>query len=64
MVISSTVNRSDPFEPREAVALALAKMGPLLSQPLIAPIFDFLVTREALGDRNADVRKAALDADV
>lgn len=64
MVIAETTSRTDPFDARIATALALEKMAPLLSQSLIAPIFDFLITREALGDRNSAVRKAMLNAGI
>ncbi len=64
MVIRETLNRTDPFEARVATALALEKMGPLLPQALVAPVVDFLVAREALGDRNASVRKAMLNAGI
>ena len=62
MVIRETLIRSDPFEARTAAALALEKMAPLIPQSLVAPIFGFLISREALGDRKPEVRKAMLNA--
>ena len=61
MVISGTLSRSDPFHARAAIAIALGKMAPHLPQSLVAPIFSFLIEREALGDRHAVVRKAMLN---
>ncbi|WWD15877.1 hypothetical protein CI109_100301 [Kwoniella shandongensis] len=62
MVIPETVNRPDPFEARVAIALALEKLSPLLSADLIAPIFDFLINSQTLGDRHSEVRRAMLNA--
>ena len=64
MVIAETLSRTDPFQARIAVATTLEKMARLLSQDMVAPIFDFLVAREALGDRHPDVRKALLSAGI
>ncbi|WRT67086.1 uncharacterized protein IL334_004052 [Kwoniella shivajii] len=62
MVIPETVNRSDPWEARVAIAYALEKLAPLLSTPLITPIFDFLINKEPLGDRHSEVRRTMLNA--
>lgn len=62
MIIPETVNRADPFEARVAIALALEKISPLIPDNLVHPIFDFLVVKEALGDRNGQVRRAMLGA--
>ena len=62
MIIPETVNRADPYEARVAIALALEKMSPLIPDNLVHPIFDFLVVKEALGDRNGQVRRAMLGA--
>ncbi|KAK4684697.1 hypothetical protein P7C73_g5471, partial [Tremellales sp. Uapishka_1] len=62
MVIPESLNRADPFEVRVAIALGLEKLAPLLQDTYVAPIFGFLVTREALGDRHAEVRRAMLNA--
>lgn len=64
MVIPETLSRPDPFEARVAVALTVEKMAPLLAQAQIAPVFDFLVFQEALGDRHSEVRKTLLDAGI
>lgn len=62
MIIPETVNRADPFEARVAIALALEKIAPLLPDSLVHPVFDFLVGKEALGDRHGQVRRAMLGA--
>ncbi len=62
MVIPESLNRQDPYSVRVAVAVALEHMAPLLPSSSVAPIFEFLVTREALGDRHAEVRKAMINA--
>lgn len=63
MVIPETVNRADPFESRTAIALALHKMAPQISQSLVEPLFQFFISG-ALGDRHSAVRKTMLDAAV
>ncbi|KAK8869849.1 hypothetical protein IAR55_000417 [Kwoniella newhampshirensis] len=62
MVIPETVNRPDPWDARVAIALALEKMAPLLSASMVAPIFDFLINKESLGDCHSEVRRAMLNA--
>ncbi|KIR26892.1 50S small subunit ribosomal protein L19 [Cryptococcus deuterogattii LA55] len=62
MIIPETVNRPDPWESRVAIAVALEKIAPLLSTDMIAPIFDFLIKQETLGDRHSAVRNAMLNA--
>jgi hypothetical protein len=42
----------------------LEKMAPLLPESLVAPIFDFLVNRQALGDRHGEVRRMMLNAGI
>lgn len=64
MVIPETVNRADPFETRVAIALALERMSPLLSDDMINPVFNFLVVQEALGDRSSQARRAMLNAGI
>jgi len=62
MIIPETLNRADPFEARVAIASALNSLAPFITQDMIVPIFDFLIVREALGDRHAEVRKNMLNA--
>lgn len=63
-MIAETVNRADPFEARVAIALSMEKMAPLLPDSLISPVFNFLVVKEALGDRHSQVRRAMLNAGI
>lgn len=62
ILIPETVNRADPYEARVAIGVALAALAPLITQDMIIPIFDFLIEREALGDRNGSVRRNMLNA--
>ena len=62
MIILETVDRQDPFEARVAIGLSFEKLSPLIPQDAVVPIFDFFVSREALGDRHGQVRKAMLSA--
>ncbi|EIW69657.1 hypothetical protein TREMEDRAFT_73934 [Tremella mesenterica DSM 1558] len=62
MVIPETLNRPDPFESRIAVALALEKLSPLFPADAVVSMFEFMIARQALGDRNGQVRRAMLAA--
>ncbi|OMJ22814.1 Translational activator GCN1 [Smittium culicis] len=65
IVIPGTVNKSDPFEARVSVAWSLKWLSPLLySGTLAETVISFLLTSEALGDRNDEVREAMLEAGV
>ncbi|ORX39844.1 regulation of translational elongation-related protein [Kockovaella imperatae] len=62
MVIPETVNRADPWEARVAIATALRNLAPMIPQNLVASLFDFFISGEALGDRHSEVRKTMLEA--
>nr|ODN81184.1 50S small subunit ribosomal protein L19 [Cryptococcus depauperatus CBS 7841] len=62
MVLPETVNRPDPWESRVAIALGLEHIAPLLTTSMIAPIYDFFIKQETLGDRHSAVRGAMLNA--
>jgi hypothetical protein len=62
MVILDTVNRSDPFAARIAIASALEKMAPQIGQESVSSLFDFFISKEALGDRHSEVRRTMLNA--
>ena len=62
MIIPETVNRTDPYEARVAIALAFQRLAPLMSDALVDPVFEFFVVKEALGDRHGAVRRGMLDA--
>jgi hypothetical protein len=62
MIIPETVNRTDPYETRVAIALSFQRLAPLMSDTLVDPVFEFFVVKEALGDRHGAVRRGMLDA--
>lgn len=62
MVIPETVDRPDPWESRSAIASTLQKLASLIPDSLVQTILDFLIKREALGDRNEEVRRSMLNA--
>ncbi|KAF7728036.1 translational activator of GCN4 [Apophysomyces ossiformis] len=62
MVIPETLNRKDPWEARSGLALALKASAPYLHLQNAASLCKFLITDEALGDRNEVVRKQMLEA--
>src|ERR1700722_6739823 len=57
MVMAQSLDQSDPSPARPAIASPFPHPPPSLSAPAIDPSFTFLIHSEALGDRNADVRK-------
>ncbi|KAH7908270.1 armadillo-type protein [Hygrophoropsis aurantiaca] len=62
MVIAQSLDRSDPWPTRVAVASALEHLAPSLTEAQIEPFFAFFIKDEALGDRSADVRRGMLHA--
>ena len=62
MIIPETVNRTDPYEARVAIALTFERLAPLMPDALVDPVFEFFVVKEALGDRHGAVRRGMLDA--
>jgi hypothetical protein len=62
MIIAETVNRTDPFPTRIAIATAVEKMAPQVPQASVASLFDFFISQEALGDRHSEVRRTMLNA--
>lgn len=62
MLITESLDRQDPFPVRVAVAQALQNLAPHFQKANVVHLFDFMVTHEALGDRNSEVRRALLDA--
>jgi HEAT repeat protein len=62
MVIASSLDRSDPWATRVAVALAFEHSVQSFTEDLIEPFFVFLIKDEALGDRSPDVRRGMLRA--
>ncbi|PWA03181.1 hypothetical protein BB558_000655 [Smittium angustum] len=65
IVIPETANKVDPFESRVSVAWAIKHLAPLMdSKAQAEPMVKFLLDKEALGDRNSEVREAMLEAGV
>lgn len=62
MVIEKSLDRTDPWQARLAIADTLRSLAPAFSEQDTVPFFNFLLHDEALGDRNADVRRGMLDA--
>ena len=62
MVIEETLDREDPWQIRGAVALAFQHLAPHVPTPDLVPFYEFLIGKEALGDRSEDVRQKMLDA--
>lgn len=62
MIISETVDRSDPWPARLAAAQTLKNLAPFFTTDAVEPFFSFLIHDQALGDREAPVRKEMLSA--
>ncbi|KAH7929550.1 ARM repeat-containing protein [Leucogyrophana mollusca] len=62
MVIAQSLDRSDPWTTRLAIASTLEHLAPSFTEDLIEPFFVFLIKDEALGDRSAEVRRGMLRA--
>ncbi|KAF9561868.1 ARM repeat-containing protein [Agrocybe pediades] len=62
MVIASSLDRSDPWPARVAVAQAFRLLAPSFTEAEVEPFFKFLIEDEALGDRTPDVRRGMLSA--
>ncbi|KAG2158689.1 armadillo-type protein [Suillus bovinus] len=62
MVIASSLDRSDPWATRVAVALAFEHLAQSFTEDQVEPFFVFLIKDEALGDRSPDVRRGMLRA--
>jgi hypothetical protein len=62
MVREESLNRTDPWQVRLAIADTFRALAPSFTSDLLVPFFQFLIESEALGDRNAVVRRGMLDA--
>ncbi len=56
MVIAESLDDTDPYPARSAIASCLTCLAPYLQAQQLELIFDFLVKQEALGDRAPEVR--------
>lgn len=54
----------DPWPTREAIAQTLESLAPYLPEDLVHSMFKFLIAGRALGDKDANVRRAMLKAGV
>ena len=62
MVLAHSLDRSDPWPARLAIARAFELLAALFSPTEVEPFFKFLIHDQALGDRTADVRQGMLTA--
>lgn len=62
MVIAQSLDRTDPWPARLAVARTLEALAPSFPEDEVTLFFQFLVSDEALGDRHGDVRRGLLAA--
>jgi len=62
MVITETVDRSDPWPARLAAAQTFNNLAPAFTVDVVEPFFDFLIQDQALGDCEAAVRREMLTA--
>ncbi|KZT22524.1 ARM repeat-containing protein [Neolentinus lepideus HHB14362 ss-1] len=62
MVIEQSLNQTDPWPTRQAIAQAFELLAPSIPEQEIEPFFSFLIKEEALGDRTPDVRREMLHA--
>src|SRR5712691_6793863 len=62
LVDERSLGRTDPWQARLAIAQTLEYLAPVFSEEVTVPFFNFLVKEEALGDRNAEVRRGMLSA--
>ncbi|EGO00628.1 hypothetical protein SERLA73DRAFT_71629 [Serpula lacrymans var. lacrymans S7.3] len=62
MVIAQSLDRTDPWTARLAIALTFENVAPSFTEDVIEPFFTFLIKQEALGDRTAEVRRGMLNA--
>lgn len=62
MLIEHSLDRLDPWLARNAVADTFEHLAEDFTENEVVPFFDFLIRDEALGDRNAEVRRGILNA--
>ncbi|OJT01635.1 Translational activator GCN1 [Trametes pubescens] len=61
MLIAHSVDRTDPWPARVAVARAFQLLAPAFTPQDVEPFFKFLIHDQALGDRHPDVRRGMLN---
>lgn len=61
MLIPQSIDRTDPWPARVAVARAFELLAPAFTPEDVEPFFKFLIQDQALGDRHPDVRRGMLN---
>ncbi|KAI8978208.1 ARM repeat-containing protein [Trametes punicea] len=61
MLIPQSVDRTDPWPTRVAIARAFELLAPAFTPEDVVPFFKFLIKDQALGDRHPDVRRGMLN---
>ncbi|TIC67402.1 ARM repeat-containing protein [Wallemia mellicola] len=64
MIIPETLDRTDPWETRNAIAGSLLTLSTLFSGNEVVALFEFLITGEALGDAHPSVRREMLEVGI
>lgn len=62
MVIPESLDRTDPWATRLAIARTFELIAPSFLATEVEPFFTFLISNEALGDRTPEVRRGMLSA--
>jgi len=62
MLIAQSLDRSDPWQTRSAIAATFERLASSFPEDEVVPFFTFLIKDEALGDRASDVRPGMLTA--
>lgn len=62
IVVAQSIDRSDPWHTRLAIAQTFEQLAPLFSRTEVEPFFKFLIQDQALGDRATEVRRGMLAA--
>ncbi|KAI0366693.1 ARM repeat-containing protein [Pilatotrama ljubarskyi] len=61
MLIPQSVDRTDPWPARVAIARTFELLAPAFTPEDVVPFFKFLIQDQALGDRHPDVRRGMLN---
>lgn len=64
MIKPETIDRTDPWETRNAIAGSLLSLSSFFGEKEIVALFDFMIKGEALGDAHPSVRREILEAGI
>lgn len=64
MIIASSLDRSDPWPARLAIASTFEHLAPVFPEEELEPFFCFLIQEQALGDREGEVRRGMLNSGI